>query len=96
MKTRVIEMEYGFYFDCETPMEVFEAVQYLRENNEDAIIRIEVEQTSFFYLLSRTYVHSRPGRPSDLGGDFVKKITFKNFKKGVDGRAIVCYTVIVR
>ena len=51
MKTRVIEMEYGFYFDCETPMEVFEAVQYLRENNEDAIIRIEVEQTSFFYLL---------------------------------------------
>ena len=50
MKTRVIEMEYGFYFDCETPMEVFEAVQYLRENNEDAIIRIEVEQTSFFYL----------------------------------------------
>lgn len=43
MKTRVIEMEYGFYFDCETPMEVFEAVQYLRENNEDAIIRIEVE-----------------------------------------------------
>lgn len=43
MKARVMEMEYGFYFDCESPMEVFEAVQYFREDNEDVVIRIEVE-----------------------------------------------------
>ena len=78
MKTRVIEMEYGFYFDCETPMEVFEAVQYLRENNEDAIIRIEVEQTSFFYLLiEHMFIPDRPGRFAVPGGDFVKKLTIK-------------------
>ena len=80
MKARVIEMEYGFYFDCETPMEVFEAVQYLRENNEDAIIRIEVEQTSFFYLLIEHMFGDRPGRSHRIvrpgqsavpGGDFV-------------------------
>lgn len=69
MKTRVIEMEYGFYFDCETPMEVFEAVQYFREDNEDVIIRIEVEQTSFFYLLiEHMFFSDRPGSSAVPGG----------------------------
>lgn len=66
MKARVMEMEYGFYFDCESPMEVFEAVQYFREDNEDVVIRIEVEQTSFFYLLiEHMFVPDRPGDPQD-------------------------------